>query len=375
MKRYEEQSNLDKDLKKLRNNRLTQGESLESYHIILSRLNQKDKQEKKPLSYSRLTVTLATIIVLISVSWIIFSQQQHLATSISNQMDGIELELTIDKSTYSLDDNFVATITITNHNGTAKEIYVPVPIDIEAGISAVMVEKRGQMLYQLLTPQSNQEHSNLKGRSFYDYALVKIGPHETIKQDFQWDMKLIKQENRKVIAADRGEYTLSSFIVLDELHQQLEYYEPENQLISKLTFRITDDTPESDVYTSANCPEGYIPCVNAIAGSSAVKVFNGTSTLNREDGSMMMGDFFQGDIEKNLDTLKVNKSDMVTLEFINHDPNKLSVYMLEKEEKVKKVNIKQNAFTAPDKSGTYIYEIVGEYAHGIVNHYVKVRVK
>lgn len=375
MKRYENQTSLDNDLKMLRNKQLTKGESLESYHVILSRLHQKDKQEKYQLSYSRLLVTLATIMVLISVSWIIFSQEQHLATSISNQMDGIELELTIDKSKYSLHDNFIATVTITNHNDTAKEIYVPVPIDVDAGISAVMVEKKGQMLFRLLTPQNNQTHTNIKGRSFYDFAVVKIGPNEKIKQEFQWDMKLVEQENRDIVSTDRGEYILSTSIVLDDLNQQLEYYEPEKQLISKLTFRITDNNHDSDVYTSANCPEAYIPCVNAIAGSSAVKVFNGTSSLNREDGSMMMGDVFQGDIEDKLETLKVYKNAMISLEFINHDPEDLKLYMLEQDERVKEIDMDREAFQAPDKSGTYIYEIVGEYGHGIVNHYVKVRVK
>lgn len=244
MKRNEKQPNLDKDLKKLRENQLTEGESHESYQIILSRLSQREKQGTFRISYKRLMVSLATILVLISISWIIFSQQHNLATTTSNQMEGIELELAIDKSNYSLDDNVVATVTITNHNDTAKEIYVPVPIDVEAGISAVMVEKKGQMQYQLLSPQHDQNHPNIKGRSFYDYALVRIGPRETIEQTFQWDMKLTIQENRELVSADRGEYILSTFIVLDEINQQLEYYEPEKQLISKLTFTITEDNLE-----------------------------------------------------------------------------------------------------------------------------------
>ena len=106
----------------------------------------------------------------------------------------------------------------------------------EEGISAVMVERKNQSLWKLLNPQNNKDIPNVKERSFYDFVLVEIGANETIEQEFRWDKELFNQESREIVEADSGEYILSAFIILDELNNQEEYYEPEKQLISKLNF-------------------------------------------------------------------------------------------------------------------------------------------
>ncbi|WP_047985666.1 hypothetical protein [Ornithinibacillus californiensis] len=129
------------------------------------------------------------------------------------------------------------------------------------------------------------------------------------------------------------------------------------------------------VYTVDNCPETYIPCVNAFTNSDAVKAFNGTSSLTREDGSMMFGDVFHEDIEKNLDTLKVDKNGAVTLDFITMNPDSFMVYLLDGNERVEEFESNQNTFHAPNEKGTYVYEVFGEYNNGTVHHYLKIKVK
>lgn len=60
----------------------------------------------------------------------------------SNEMEGIELDLTINKQEFSQNDEIIAKVILTNHNDSPREIFVPIPVDTEEGISAVMVEKR-----------------------------------------------------------------------------------------------------------------------------------------------------------------------------------------------------------------------------------------
>ncbi|QFF99005.1 hypothetical protein PB01_09265 [Psychrobacillus glaciei] len=101
-----------------------------------------------------------------------------------------------------------------------------------------MVERKGEMLSQLLNPNNNQDIPNIKGRSFYDFVLVELGAYETIEQEFRWNKKLLNQESMEFEEADSGEYLLSTFIILDELNNQKEYYEPEKQSISKINFTV-----------------------------------------------------------------------------------------------------------------------------------------
>lgn len=85
------------------------------------------------------------------------------------------------------------------------------------------------MQWQLLSPENKQDISNIKGRSFYDYVLVEIGANETIEQEFVWNKELLNQESDEIIKADNGDYILSTFVILDEIKTQEEYYEPEKQ--------------------------------------------------------------------------------------------------------------------------------------------------
>ncbi|MFJ7935639.1 hypothetical protein [Sporosarcina sp. NPDC096371] len=94
------------------------------------------------------------------------------------------------------------------------------------------------MLWQMLSPQNNQDIPNIKERSFYDYVLVELGANETIEQEFVWNKELFNQESEEIVKADRGEYILSTFVILDEIKDEKEYYEPEKQVISKLNFTI-----------------------------------------------------------------------------------------------------------------------------------------
>lgn len=156
----------------------------------------------------------------------------------TTEMEGIELKLSINKQEISNDDEVVAKVILSNLNDSQRKIVVPIPKDTEKAISAVMVESKNQMSWQLLSPLNNQNISNIKERSFYDYVLVELGANETIEQEFRWNKELLNQESREIVEADSGEYILSAFIILDELTSQKEYYEPEKQLISKLNFTV-----------------------------------------------------------------------------------------------------------------------------------------
>lgn len=141
-------------------------------------------------------------------------------------------------------------------------------------------------------------------------------------------------------------------------------------------FTIIFVNKDDNVYSEENCLETYIPCVNAFTDKNIVKVFNGTSSLERGDGTFISGDFFKGDVERRqLDVLKVDRNEVVTLEFINKKPRNISVYQLDGVEKAKEINITQHTFIAPNKSGIYKYELFGEYSNGTVHHYLKIKVK
>lgn len=177
---------------------------------------------------------LLTVFILI----LILSACSPEENTASNEMEGIELELTINKQEISPDDEVVVKVILTNHNDSKREIFVPIPKDTEEGISAVMVKGKDQMLWQLLSPQNNQDIPNIKERTFYDFVLVELGANETIEQEFRWNKELLNQESREIVEADSGEYILSSFVILDKLNKQKDYYEPEKQLISKLNFTV-----------------------------------------------------------------------------------------------------------------------------------------
>ena len=141
-------------------------------------------------------------------------------------------------------------------------------------------------------------------------------------------------------------------------------------------FTIIFVNKDDNVYSEENCLETYIPCVNAFTDKNIVKVFNGTSSLDRGDGTSIYADFFKGDVDRRqLEVLKVDINEVVTLEFINKKPQSISVYQLDGNEREKEIDITQHSFIAPDKSGIYKYELFGEYLNGNVHHYLKIKVK
>ncbi|MCG3088937.1 lipoprotein [Sporosarcina cyprini] len=156
----------------------------------------------------------------------------------SNELEGIELELSINKLEYSPNDEIIATVKLTNHNDSPRTVYAPIPADAEEGISAVMAWKKGENQWQFLSPQNNQDISNIKERSFYDYVLVELDADETIEQEFSWNRELFNEENDENFKADSGEYMLSTFVVLDEIKTQEEYFEPKKQVISKINIKL-----------------------------------------------------------------------------------------------------------------------------------------
>ena len=128
-----------------------------------------------------------------------------------------------------------------------------------------------------------------------------------------------------------------------------------------------------EVYSEKNCPKGMVSCVNAVTDKNSVKVVNGTSVYTR-DGEFIYGDVF--DWERLLDdVLRVYKKEIITLEFFNNNLLNISGYQLDGLEREKEIDITQNTFIAPSKSGTYTYELFGEYSNGTVHHYLKIKVK
>jgi hypothetical protein len=134
------------------------------------------------------------------------------------------------------------------------------------------------------------------------------------------------------------------------------------------------------IHSKEDCEDESIPCVKAISSINKVKVLNGTSSFedNIEKGtSMIIGDVSLKDLEKKFSPLKVEKEGLVTLEFVNQTPTNLSVSLLEDNKRSAEVVVDQNSysFNAPEKTGTYLYEIYCEYENAKVYHYLKVKVK
>ncbi|MDX1701206.1 MAG: hypothetical protein R3250_11340 [Melioribacteraceae bacterium] len=132
---------------------------------------------------------------------------------------------------------------------------------------------------------------------------------------------------------------------------------------------------DDNIYSEENCSDTYWPCINAVADKNTIKVLNGTSSLERADGTFVYGDVFMDDIERRLDVLIVGKDEVVTLDFINKNAKNLSLYLLPVEEKEKEIHITNYTFNVPHQSGVYQYELIGEYSNGTVHHYLKIKVK
>ncbi|GGA89782.1 hypothetical protein [Ornithinibacillus halotolerans] len=383
MKPYDD-NHLDKDLRSLRDFKLSEQETSESFQAIQTRVRKDKNREKVRFYFSKTMAAFSTVIVLLVVGWFLYDVlspefQQATPQSASNMMDGIELEISLEKKTYSLDEEFIATVKITNHNDTERVVYVPTPIDVEDTISAVMVEKKEQLLWRILPPHSNEALPNIQGRSFYDYVKVTLAVNETIEQKFYWNKELIDQASQQTINTGQGEYLISTLILLDEITSQEDYYEPEKQLISKLEFTVNYGKKQKDVFSKDDCPDTDDPCINAVTANHAVRVFSGTSVLEieNENGQIRMthGDFF-GEIDEYLDTLEVTSNGDIMLDYINKVPEHLEVYFLDKDlERMEEVSLTKNTFNAPNKSGTYMFEIYGKYDNGTVHHYLEVKVK
>ncbi|WP_339212714.1 hypothetical protein [Ornithinibacillus sp. FSL M8-0202] len=374
----EKQHNLENELKGLSQVSLTEAESTEAFQIIMNRISKTNKQANRRLYVTRAFVTTSTLFVIAIIGWFIYSgispeHDSFRSASNSNQLDGIELEITIDKKHYSLHEDLIANVTLTNYTNKQRVIYVPTSVEEEEGIAAVMIEKRNETAVQFLDPKTNLDLPNINGRVFDDYVQVTLGANETIEQKFQWNKALFNQEAEDIVPADTGEYILSSFVVLDDLQAQTEDDEPEKQLITKLTLNLYDKEKPHDLYTEEACADTAIVCVNARTKDNAIKVSIGSSQLGNEEGRMIMGDSFERDI--NTETLLVKPHGTITLEFIHHYPEKLTIYQLDHHERGEGKELELPSFQAPEKSGYYTYEIDGVYSNGHAIHYLKIKVK
>ncbi|MBS3678971.1 hypothetical protein KGF86_01985 [Ornithinibacillus massiliensis] len=374
----EKQHNLENELKGLSQFSLTEEESTEAFQTIMNRIriSKTNKQANRRLYVTRAFVTTSTLFVITIIGWFIYSgmSPEHDSfrnASNSNQLDGIELEITVDKKHYSLYEDLIANVTLTNHTNKERVIYVPTSVEEEEGIAAVMIEKRNETAVQFLDPKTNLDLPNINGRVFDDYVQVTLGANETIEQKFQWNKALFIQETEDIVPADTGEYILSSFIVLD-LQDQTEYAEPEKQLITKLTLNLYDKEKPHDLYTEEACVDTAIVCVNARTKNNAVKVSIGSSQLDSEEGRMIMGDRFEHDI--NMETLLIEPNGTITLEFIYNYPEKLTIYQLDHHERGEGKELELPSFQAPAKSGYYTYEIDGVYSNGHAIHYLQIKV-
>ncbi|WOV88378.1 hypothetical protein QWT69_04435 [Sporosarcina oncorhynchi] len=159
-------------------------------------------------------------------------------SSVTKKMDGIELTLAVNMQEVTSDDELVVTVTLKNHNDLPKKLYVPLPADMKEGISSVLIEKKDVSSFRLLDPLNSTDFKSIQGRSFYEYVVVELGANETISQSFTWDNELLIQESLEVVEADSGKYIVSAFVILDEIETEELYYEPEKQLISKLTIKV-----------------------------------------------------------------------------------------------------------------------------------------
>lgn len=155
-------------------------------------------------------------------------------------MEGIELNISIEKEDFSLNEEVVVKVSITNHNDKSTELFIPIDKDVKESIAGVIVARQNETKYQILNPLGEENITNIVGRSYYDFVHVVLDSKETIEQEFIWNQELINQDTQETIKAQAGQYIISSFIILDEINEQLEHYEPKNQLISKLTFSITN---------------------------------------------------------------------------------------------------------------------------------------
>ena len=93
--------------------------------------------------------------------------------------------------------------------------------------------------------------------------------------------------------------------------------------------------------------------------------------------SHLEGDADHKTIIENLDTLRVNKNEKITLEFINQTPTELVIDQSRESGDISAFRIEQSDFSifTPEKSGTYILEMQAKYADGsIVHHFLKVNV-
>src|SRR5690606_2907575 len=139
MKPYDD-NHLDNDLRSLRDFKLSEQETSESFHTIQSRVRKDKNREKVRFYFSKTMAAFSTLIVLLLVGWFLYDVlspefRQATPQSASNMMDGIELDISLEKKTYFLDEEFIATVKITNHHDTERVVYVPTPIDVEDTIS------------------------------------------------------------------------------------------------------------------------------------------------------------------------------------------------------------------------------------------------
>lgn len=158
-----------------------------------------------------LVVIIVSLILLLSAC---NSNEVNDNTSDSVKMEGIELQLTIDKEEYSQNEKVIASIKITNSNNTPKDFYVPIPHDAKEGIAGVIVEKKDQPLFTILNPKNNEEIQNIQGRTHYEFVHVQLGPNEKIEQEFLWNQKLINQETQQQLQAESGEYWLEVALLI-----------------------------------------------------------------------------------------------------------------------------------------------------------------
>ncbi|ADU32153.1 hypothetical protein [Evansella cellulosilytica] len=158
------------------------------------------------------------------------------ATYDSENLEGIELKLSLDKKEYSLNEDVVVTISLRNHNNKAREVFVPIPFDFDERITSVFIANQNGSTFQVLHPKGEHNISNIVGRSNYDYVKVQLDPKETIEQEFLWNHELFHQEALETVESEPGEYVIGAVIFLDDI--EIEDIEPNNELYTDLTFSV-----------------------------------------------------------------------------------------------------------------------------------------
>lgn len=202
---------------------------------MFSKLDDNDKSKGGEVG---LNISKNLSLIFIIILFVSACSSAERAPVVSEKMQGIELKLALDKTVYSLNEAVVVTVNITNHSNKRRDFYVPIPIDIEEGIAGVIVERQNAMMYKLLNPKEESNMTNIIGRSHNDFVHVQLKPKETIEQTFVWDQVLINQKSQETIQAEVGDYLISIFILLDEIDEHLDYFEPNNQLITKFAFSV-----------------------------------------------------------------------------------------------------------------------------------------